>query len=268
MTFDARSRQAAQGIRRAVEVMEMSDTKTPHRLTRFDRYQDGKSRNKRIAALALGVGVSLALAITALLVLGSKQDPNVSITSPPTPPPWTSGDSGQFREPFTYMLPPGWSSENHDHGWLALNPPPAEESGISFYVLSNMRATRPGCSSALDENVGASSGATTRWLSQHPALDATAPRPIKLGAASGSWVDLQLAPGRDVTCPNGLPLLSNPKGGESWGIEHNTDKIRFYVLDLPDGKTVTVVVDVRQASNFDDAIGQVAPVVNTFDFSG
>ena len=39
------------------------------------------------------------------------------------------------------------------------------------------------------------------------------------------------------------------------------------VLDLPDGNTVTVVVDARHASDFKDAIRQVAPVVKSFDFS-
>src|SRR6185436_14632285 len=44
MTFDSRARRAAQGIHRAVEVMEMSSTKTPNRLTRFDQYRERKSR--------------------------------------------------------------------------------------------------------------------------------------------------------------------------------------------------------------------------------
>jgi len=269
MTFDTRSRQAAQGIRRAVEVMEMSSTKTPPRLTRFDRYQDGKSRNKRVAALTLGIAVSVLLVVTAVVVLGSKQDSNVSITSPTTsvPPPGTIGDSGRFREPFTYTLPLGWSFDSADPGWMSLNPPPAMERGTSFYVFSNMRATLPDCSDQPNQSVGSSSEAMTRWFSRHPALDATSPRPITLPGASGGWVDFKLAAGWDQsTCPHGLPLIMNPHG-ESWGFEHNTDMMRFYVLDLPDGNTVTIVVDVRHASNFQDVIGQVAPVVESFDFS-
>jgi hypothetical protein len=269
MTFDTRSRQAAQGIRRAVEVMEMSSTKTPQRLTRFDRYQDGKSRNKRVAALTLGIAVSVLLVVTAVVVLGSKQDSNVSITSPTTsvPPPGTIGDSGQFREPFTYALPPGWSFDSADPGWLSLNPPPAMEHGLSLYVLSNMRATRPDCSDQPNQSVGSSSEAMTRWLSRHPALDATSPRPITLPGASGSWLDFKLAAGWDQSaCPHGLPLIMNPHG-EGWGFEHNTDEMRFYVLDLPDGNTVTIVVDARHASNFKDVIAQAAPVVKSFDFS-
>jgi hypothetical protein len=186
----------------------------------------------------------------------------VSVT--PTPP---NGCSHQFKEQFTCTLSPGWTFGDADPGWLRLDAPSSEAPGTSFYALMNVRATRPDCSDRLNQSVGASSDAITRSFSRHPALDATAPRPITLGAASGSWVDLKLAPGWDQTCPEGLPLLSNPKGGESWGIEHDAEKLRFYVLDLPDGNTVTIVVDVRHASDFKDVIARAAPVVKSFDFS-
>jgi hypothetical protein len=88
-----------QGIHRAVEVMEMSSTKTPQRLTRFDQYREGKSRNKRIAALAVGIAVPLVLLIVAVLVLGPDRDQNVPITTPSTsaPPPSVSGSTHQFK---------------------------------------------------------------------------------------------------------------------------------------------------------------------------
>ena len=63
MNFDTRARRAAQGIHRAVEVMEMSSTKTPQRPARFDQYRERKSRNQRIAALAVGIAVPVVLLI-------------------------------------------------------------------------------------------------------------------------------------------------------------------------------------------------------------
>ena len=69
-----------QGIHRAVEVMEMSSTKTPQRLTRFDQYRERKTRNQRIAAIAVGIAVPVALLIGAVRVLGSNGDPHVPAT--------------------------------------------------------------------------------------------------------------------------------------------------------------------------------------------
>ena len=65
MTLDTRARRAAQGIRRAVEVMEMSTTtKGPRKVERFDRFRDRKRRNRRIGASL----VAAALAIAAIVV--------------------------------------------------------------------------------------------------------------------------------------------------------------------------------------------------------
>ena len=71
MTFDTRARGAAQGIHRAVEVMEMSSTKTPQKIARFDQYRERTSRTNRFAAIAVGIGVPLLLLAGALRFLWS-----------------------------------------------------------------------------------------------------------------------------------------------------------------------------------------------------
>lgn len=68
MTLDTRGRRAAQGIHRAVEVMEMSTfTKGPRKLERFDRFRDRKQRNRRIGAIVVGT----AIAITTVVVVST-----------------------------------------------------------------------------------------------------------------------------------------------------------------------------------------------------
>ena len=73
MTFDTRARGAAQGIHRAVEVMEMSSTKTPQRLTRFDQFRQRKSKNQKIGAIVVAIAVPLLL-IGALYFLTTNPD--------------------------------------------------------------------------------------------------------------------------------------------------------------------------------------------------
>jgi Tol biopolymer transport system component len=61
MTLDTRARRAAQGIRQAVEVMEMStSTKEPRVVERFDRFRDRKQRNRRIGALLVAAMLAIA----------------------------------------------------------------------------------------------------------------------------------------------------------------------------------------------------------------
>jgi len=64
MTLDTRARRAAQGIHRAVEVMEMSlDTQTPRKVDRFDEYKNRKARNRRLAAAGVGIAVVLGVIV-------------------------------------------------------------------------------------------------------------------------------------------------------------------------------------------------------------
>jgi hypothetical protein len=50
-----------------------------------------------------------------------------------------------------------------------------------------------------------------------------------------------------------------------WSIVPN-EKIRLYVLDVPAGDTVTIVIST-DVSDFNDAIDLAAPVVESFKFA-
>jgi Tol biopolymer transport system component len=68
MTLDTRARRAAQGIHRAVEVMEMTtSTKEPRQVERFDHFRDRKQRNRRLGAIL----VAAALVITAVVLVST-----------------------------------------------------------------------------------------------------------------------------------------------------------------------------------------------------
>ena len=76
MTLDTRARRAAQGIHRAVEVMEMSlDTQTPRKVDRFDDYRERKIRNRRLGAVAVGIAVVLGVIVAGASLLRSESVP-------------------------------------------------------------------------------------------------------------------------------------------------------------------------------------------------
>ena len=84
MTLDTRARRAAQGIRRAVEVMEMStSTKEPRKVERFDRFRDRKQRNRRIGAFLVAAMLAIATIVVATIAL-ERRDTTVPAT-PPSP---------------------------------------------------------------------------------------------------------------------------------------------------------------------------------------
>jgi len=267
MRFDSRARRAVQGIHRAVEVMEMSSTKTPQRLARFDQHRERRSRNQRIAALAVGIALPVVLVILAVLVLRSDRGPAVPLAPPSvtqTAPSVTtkavSGRSRNFKSPFTYTVPQGTHS-GQGHRYFSLD----MTDGSKVIVLSDVVAAKSDCSALPAQGVGTSSEAMTNWLTRDPALDATTPRPVTLGAATGSYVDVKLAADWNKSCPNGLTLVTrHPDHPQFWSIKPG-DEERYYMLDLPSGDTVTIVVNAY-GGGFQNVIDQAAPVVESFRF--
>ena len=266
MTFDTRARRAAQGIHRAVEVMEMSSTKTPQRLTRFDQYRERKFRNRRIGAIAVGIAVPVVLLIVAVLVLGPDRDRNVPITTPSTTVTVTPqiASSEQFKAPFTYTVSQDWTFSGDGaryYSWDA-----TDGSGTHLILLRGVVAARSDCTTHPKRGVGRSSDALTSWLSTHPALDSSTPQQITLDGATGSWVDVRVAADWDQTCANGLVLVTaKADRPQAWSIVAG-EKLRFYVLDRPGGDTVTIVVNVPDARDFQQVITEATPLVESFDF--
>jgi hypothetical protein len=265
MTFESRAGRAVQGIHRAVEVMEMSSTKTPQRIARFDQYRERKSRNQRIVAIAVGIAVPVALLFGAVRLLRSQGGEIVPAPPQQSVEPMVSGRTpSAFKAPFTYTVPADWTFSGNGDRYFSLETPGS--FGTNVIALSSVVAAVPDCSGQPKEGVGTSSDAMTSWLSMHPALDATAPHPVTLGAATGSYVDVRLKRGWD-RCPHALTLVTgHPEDPQSWSI-NRTRKERYYVLDLPSGDTVTIVITATQRQ-FKDVIGEAAPIVEAFHFSG
>ncbi len=266
MTFDSRAHRAAQGIRRAVEVMEMSSTKTPQRLTRFDEFRERKSRNQRIGAAVVGVGLTLVLVIVAVRVAGSGDGSEPAVTPPPTsvtPAPVNRPEA--FQPAFTYALPDDWVVTSDNDRYFALGPATAAgDTGI--HLLSSVVASSPNCSFRPKQGVGPSSGDITTWMWNHPALNATSPQRVTIGGATGHRVDIALVDGWDRTCQFGeLPLVTGqPDGDQSWAIAPG-ERMRVYVLDLARGP-VTIIAEADQPTRFQAFVDEASPIVESFDF--
>jgi hypothetical protein len=266
MTFDNRARRAAQGIRRAVEVMEMSSTKTPQRLTRFDEFRERKSRNQRIGAAVVGVGLTLVLVIVAVRVAGSDGGAEPAVTPPPTAvTPAPANRPEAFQPAFTYALPDDWMvASDNDRYFAVTQASPLGDSGI--HLLSSVVASSPNCSFRPKQGVGPSSVDITTWMSNHPALNATSPQRVTIGGATGYRVDIEQVDGWDKTCQFGeVPLVTGqPAGEQSWAIAPG-ERMRVYVLDLARG-TVTIIAEADLPTRFGAFIEEAEPIVESFDF--
>ncbi len=221
----------------------MSSTKTPQRLTRFDQYRERKTRNQRIAAIAVGIAVPVALLIGAVRVLGSNGDPHVPATTPSvsvTPPP-VSGRSVTFKAPFTYTVPSDWTFSGDGDRYFSLETP-----GRVGHACHRAQQRRGGSDGLLY-----SAAARRRHIERRDdelALDAPGARRHGASTREAGRGDRKLC-GRPACrrLESDMPERTRTRHGpspddpQSWSI-NGFRKERLYVLDLPSGDTVTIVI--------------------------
>jgi hypothetical protein len=226
MTFDSRAHRAVQGIHRAVEVMEMSSTKTPQKLTRFDQYRERKSRNQRIVAIAVGIAVPVALLFGAVRLLGSSGGPDVPAT--PSPPesltPVVEPQSHVFRafgDPsfdgahvITMDLLDGYEG---DQGDVVFGSDGGQ--GISTWTVGNVYADP--CHSSgtlLDPPIDSSVHALVASLTNQEGSHATKPTDIEVDGYAGRYMEMTVPAGINMAdCDHAqYRIWVDPQGGNRY----------------------------------------------------
>jgi hypothetical protein len=253
------------------EVFDMATQKVrpdPDSLEEQHRDQRRHAARQKATVFVLVGALVIGAAAFGISTLRADRGSGVPLGPNPTTSPQAtsvSGRSHHFDAPFTYTVPADWTFSGEGARSFSWETPSAGSTDV--ILLSNVVAAAPDCSAspAPEQGVGTSSGAMINWLSTNPALDATTPHPVRLGAATGSYVDIQLA--ENVSCSNGLPLVTAQPDDIQWWSIYGNWKERVYVLDLPSGDTVTIVLDeAASPSNFQSLIDEAAPVVDSFHF--
>jgi hypothetical protein len=179
-----------------------------------------------------------------------------------------------FRPNITYRVPAGWTnSEDEPFGFLLL-PPGGTLSGVDagtsdfVGVYSSVAAPNGGCRPGTAPHVGRSVSDLAAWMTAHPGLTATRPRPVSLGRYKGVVLDIRMKKGWTKTCPysHGRPTVPLIHGVHfARGLDHNMDPgtaIRLYLLkelnralaieidDLSGGKHLATYSQVVEAMTF------------------
>jgi len=120
-----------------------------------------------------------------------------------------------------------------------------------------------------EPGVGTTSTELVTWIRGLPVSPSAArdgdggrPRGSSIDSASRRWTQ---------SCPfaDGLPtvpLLVEPGTGLRWVIAGG-ERLRLYILDLPDGGTLLVDIDDFEGSQIDAFLGQAAPIVKSLQFA-
>ncbi len=215
--------------------------------------------------------LSLILALLAVPALAGCGDAAAS-PSGPGDSPLSAGvhSSSVFQPGVTFTVPDGWALVTDTADYLQLRPAGQDLLGIHLFRGVSAASQDPSCPPEPQPGVGTSSVELTAWIRGLDGLTVTSPALVTVGGLSGSSVDIGITNGWTESCPiaNGIPsvpLLVDPGTGLYW-IVGGGERLRMYVLGLPDGGTLIVDIDDFDGSQFASFVSAAVPIVKSFQF--
>ena len=220
--------------------------------------------------------VPLIALLALLTACGGDDKPSAATAAKPTVTPYPSIDLGdlengasyasrKFKPELTLTIPQEgeWNTagaDNPDHVELEPEPvPPVSSSGISFHHMTRVFPADKGGVTPGDAVAGPADFAA--WLTSHPHLRTTKPKPVEALGLKGVSIDVRVGKveGECVVMFIGSiePLVY---GSKTFG--------RFYVLDRPGGKQIVVEEFAEPASAFKKTEAQLDAVLRSARVAG
>ncbi len=212
----------------------------------------------------------LILALTLLMAACSSGANESPSASPESPLPAGSHTSTAFQPTVTFTVPDGWVLATDSAAYLQLRPADQQLLGIHLFRGVSAASQDATCPAQPQPGVGTSSIELVAWIRGLKGLSVTSPALVTVGGLRGSSMDIRIANGWTASCPfaNGIPtvpLLVDQGTGLRWVIAGG-ERLRLYVLDLPDGGTLIVDIDDFEGSQLTAFLGTAQPIVNSLQF--
>jgi hypothetical protein len=252
---------------------------------------------------AAATGLIAVVVVAAVLALsnrsasiGTQPSPSVTASLAESPSPSACGPRGQtclaagtytssaFVPAVTYTVPVGWILSGDVRGELDLQFAAGGKyrypDGLTFQdAISIFR--RPVAESASSQTalagVGTKAHDLAQWLAGHPDLVASSPTPVAIGGVNGFRLVLSLPIGSRTapdhcTSDHGEPrceslfISSDPAATYGFGLVGPETAV-VYLLDLPYGDTVMVVIDDVDGVDQPGLVAAATPIVESLAFS-
>jgi hypothetical protein len=187
-----------------------------------------------------------------------------------SPLPAGTHTSSAFQPAVTFTVPDGWVLAADAADYLQLRPAGQDVLGMHLFRGVSALSQDPSCPVEAEPGVGTSSIELVSWIRGLDGLSVSSPAMVTVGGLLGSSIDVAIRDGWTQSCSfaEGLPtvpLLVDPGTGLRWVIAGG-ERLRLYVLDLPDGGTLIVDVDDFDGLQFDQLLSAALPIVKSLKF--
>jgi hypothetical protein len=193
----------------------------------------------------------------------------------------TTENGGALAEPYefldgevTFAAAPPW--DWYVGGWGFTPTMTTLEFGDSYQLLAVVADPLPVETGCEDGRAPADAEALARSIRSDPDLEATEPVAVSIGGIDALRMDVVAATGASVCGEGGHPQVlapapsAGPNGDLGWigvGLRHG-DRMRLYLLDLPEGMSARILAIAISAPepDFERVVEAAAPVLDSIEF--
>ena len=175
-----------------------------------------------------------------------------------------------FQPTTTYTVPSGWTSATDGPDYFNLLPLLDQNNGIHLFHNPSALSQDASCPNSAQPGVGTSSVLLVAWIRSLPGLNVSQPAMVTVGGLPGTQIDVSIHSNWTQSCSfaNGLPtvpLFFRPQTGGWWVA--GDEKLRLFVVDVPNQGTVVVDLDSFDGSGFGNLLITGAPIVKSLQFA-
>jgi hypothetical protein len=247
-----------------------------------------RSRRSTVVAAVCGVGLVLAACSTAPTRAPGTSPTSRPVASSSSPPGCPNGDGGTclgvlkagtystrtFEPQLTYTVPNGWANYEDDQGNAAFAPPgvslsKAQQAVDDILVMTIVAPATMSCETEADTDVPDTAKGVSSWLSRHPWLSTSDPKPVAIGGLRGYVLSVRPTATGGIRC--GGPVRSVPlvvgAGGTSQGdfwLGGRTDHALVYLLNF-EGFPLAIIADSN--GKHGPSLAADAKVIRSFHFT-
>jgi hypothetical protein len=180
--------------------------------------------------------------------------------------------STAFQPAVTFTLPDGWEMPPDSNLMLTLRPAGSQVDAVNLFRDARAASQAADCPRGAEPGVGSTSSELATWLRERPGLVVSNPTLATIGGLRGVGLDVGIAAGWTQSCPfaSGLPtvpLIAGPNEDSYYWAAYGDERMRLYILDLPSGGTITVMIDTVIGPQVDALIAMASPIVRSMAFA-
>ena len=178
-----------------------------------------------------------------------------------------------FQPVTTYTVPAGWVNPTDDTDYFNLFPvnDVNQLNGVHLFHNPQPLSQDPACPKAAEPGVGTTSTDLVLWIRSLKGLNVSQPTMVSVGGIAGTQIDVSIHTSWTQSCSfaNGMPtvpLFFRPAAASGWWVAGD-EKMRLYLIDVPNQGTVVVDLDSFDGSGFGDLLTAGTAIVKSLQFA-